>query len=69
MKKLAFKEWQQMWAGRTFRCIETGQTFTIPDNVQECDFFAFGKCFIDVGRVNFYCRFGGKFVEITGEKE
>lgn len=54
-----------MWAGRTFKCNITGITFTIPKDVQECDFFVIGEGYVDVGRVNSYCRFGGDVVEIS----
>lgn len=45
------------WAGRTFRCAITGEEFTIPNSVEEGDFFSFGKAFVDVGRLDYYCRY------------
>ena len=42
-------EFRCQWAGKKYRCQETGEEFTIPDYVKPCDFFSFGKCFIDVG--------------------
>ena len=49
-------EFNLMWAGREYKCTKTGEIFTIPDDVKECDFFQFGESFIDVGRRGSYCR-------------
>lgn len=49
-------EFNRTWAGLKYRCTETGEVFTIPENVKECDFFQFGEAFIDVGRRSSYCR-------------
>lgn len=49
-------EFNRMWAGLKYRCTKTGEIFTIPENVKECDFFQFGEAFIDVGRRGSYCR-------------
>lgn len=65
MEKQTFEEWQKYWGGRTFKCGITGETFVIPHDVQECDFFSFGKSYVDVGRVGFYCRYGGHPIDIT----
>ena len=52
-------EFKCNWVGRTFRCTKTGEEFTIPYNVKECDFFRVGEGYVDVGRLNFYSRFSG----------
>ena len=57
-----------IWAGRTFRCADTGMVFTIPDNVQERDFFPFGMSFVDVGDCWGYVRMGGSAEEIVEEE-
>ena len=49
-------EFKQLWAGKKYKCTKTGEVFTIPENVKECDFFQFGEAFIDVGRRGSYCR-------------
>ena len=49
-------EFNQTWQGRKFKCSTTGEVFTIPEDVEECDFFQFGEAFVDVGRRGFYCR-------------
>ena len=49
-------EFKQLWAGKKYKCTKTGEVFTIPDDVKECDFFQFGEAFIDVGRRGSYCR-------------
>ena len=58
------EQFRKIWAGRVFRCLETGEEFTIPEDVRETDFFTVGNGFVDVGRLGFYCRFGGKIVEV-----
>lgn len=55
------------WAGRKFRCNITGVEFTVPNSVEERDYFSFGESAIDVGRLDSYCRFIGDVVEITEE--
>lgn len=50
-------EFKCEWVGRTFKCTETGEEFTIPYDVKEKDFLSFGKAFVDVGRLNCYSRF------------
>ena len=55
-------DFQKEWAGRTFRCLETGETLVIPNDVRRRQFFTFGECFVDVGD-GFYARFGGNMVE------
>lgn len=49
-------EFKQLWAGNKYKCTKTGEIFTIPENVKECDFFQFGEAFVDVGRRGSYCR-------------
>lgn len=53
-KKYLFKK---QWYNRTFQCNETGETFTIPFEVQETDCYYWGKAMLDVGRLNAYSRF------------
>jgi len=60
-------EFRCEWAGKKYRCQETGEELTIPDNVKPCDFFSFGKCFVDTGRLNFYCRMGGPIINLNAE--
>ena len=55
------------WIGRTFRCKDTGETLTIPEDVHEAQFFSFGDCFVDVGR-GYYARFGGNIEEVKDER-
>jgi len=62
--RLTFKEWRELWEGRVFRCKDTGEIFVIPKGIRETDFFSFGNCFVDVGRVNCYSRFGGNIEEL-----
>lgn len=50
-------EFKCQWVGKTFVCVNTGEQFTIPYDVQERDFFSFGEAFVDVGRLNCYSRF------------
>ena len=52
-------EFNQTWKGRKFKCSTTGEVFTIPEDVEECDFFQFGEAFIDVGRHGSYHRLSG----------
>ena len=52
-------EFKQLWAGLKYKCTKTGEVFTIPDDVKECDFFQIGKGFLDTGRLAVYCRLMG----------
>lgn len=54
-----FKKYQfnKEWAGRSFKCNTTGQIFTVPTSVAECQFFQWGEAFLDTGRLNAYSRF------------
>lgn len=63
------KEFRKQWVGRKYKCLDTGEEFTIPSTVRQRDFFSFGNCFVDVGRLNAYARYGGNIKEITKEKE
>ena len=58
------EQFRKLWVGRKFKCLETGEEFIIPDDVRECDFFKVGNGYVDVGRLNFYCRFGGQITEV-----
>lgn len=62
-------EFRCQWAGKKYRCQETGEGFTIPDDVKPRDFFSFGKCFVDVGRLNSYCRMGGPIINLNENVE
>ena len=55
-------EFRCQWVGKKYRCKETGEEFTIPDNVKPRDYFAFGQCGVDVGRLNCYSRMIGPVV-------
>lgn len=56
---------KELWAGRTFKCTETGEVVTIPENVRPRDFFKVGECFVDVGD-GYYSRYGGlSLIETT----
>ena len=52
-------EFKQLWAGKKYKCTKTGEVFTIPDDVKECDFFQIGEGFLDTGRLAVYCRLMG----------
>ncbi len=56
------------WAGRKYRCMDTGEELTIPHDVRPKQFFAFGECFVDVGD-GYYGRMGGNLEEICAEGE
>ena len=66
----AFHTWKRLyefrcqWIGRKFKCKNTGEELIIPENVREKDFYPFGDCFVDVGVLNGYSRFGGPVEEI-----
>lgn len=53
------------WGGRKFRCGITGEEFTIPAEVEERDYFAFGKSAVDVGRAGGSCRWIGAPIDIN----
>ena len=52
-------EFKQLWAGKKYKCTKTGEVFTIPNDVKECDFFQIGEVFLDTGRLAVYCRLMG----------
>lgn len=54
------------WVNRVFQCKTTRETFTIPENVKERDFFRVGDCFVDTGVLDGYARFSN-VIEITNE--
>ena len=60
-------EFRCQWAGKKYRCQETGEELTIPDNVKPCDFFCFGQCAVDVGRLNSYSRMCGPITDLNAE--
>ncbi len=57
---------KKQWVGRVFKCVKTGEQFTIPSDVKERDFYKVGEGFIDVGRMSAYSRFSG-VIEVKGE--
>lgn len=62
-------QFKKEWCGKRYQCKTTGEILTIPYSVKECDFFSFGEnCFVDVGRLNSYCRFSN-CTEINKESE
>lgn len=65
---ITLEEFRKLWAGRTFKCLDTDVVFTMPDDVKPREFFPIGNGFIDVGD-GFYSRGGGNIVEITGTEE
>lgn len=58
------QEWKNNWAGRTFKCLHTEETFTIPDDVRNGQVFNIGKCMPDVGD-GYYYRITGNLLDIT----
>jgi hypothetical protein len=62
-------EFRCQWAGKKYRCQETGEEFTIPDDVKPCDFFCFGQCSVDVGRLNSYSRMCGPIIDLNAGRE
>lgn len=62
-------EFRCQWVGCTFQCQDTGETFTIPADVREKDFFSVGNGYVDVGVLNRYCRFGGSIKEVDKCKD
>lgn len=58
-------EFRCQWVGKKYRCQETGEEFTIPDDVKPCDFFSFGQCAVDVGRLNSYSRMCGPIIDLN----
>jgi len=55
---VSMTEFQKMWVGRVFECLDTGERITIPNNVRPRQFFSFGNSFVDVGD-GYYSRAGG----------
>lgn len=50
---------KKQWAFTTWECEETGESFTIPYEVEETDFYVIGNGFVDVGRFLGYYRVSG----------
>lgn len=59
-------KFRSQWIGRRFQCKTTGETFTIPENVKERDFFRVGQGFVDTGVLDGYARFSN-VIEITNQ--
>jgi len=59
-------KFKKQWVGRKFKCVSTGEMFTIPFEVRERDFFKVGDGFVDVGRLDAYCRMAG-VVEVSDD--
>ena len=57
-------KFRSQWVNRVFKCKTTGETFTIPEDVKERDFFRVGEGFVDTGVLVGYARFAG-VIEIT----
>lgn len=53
------------WFGRTFRCLDTGETITLGKDIYPKQFISFGKCAIDLGVLNGYSRKIGNIQEIS----
>lgn len=52
------------WFGRTFKCLDTGETITLGKDIRPKQFISFGKCAIDLGVLNGYSRKIGNIQEI-----
>lgn len=65
---MTLNEFRKLWSGRTFKCKDTEETFTIPEDVYFKDFYSFGDCFVDVGTEH-YSRFGGNVEEVSNQGE
>lgn len=50
-------KFKSQWVGKKYRCLTTGEVFTIPETIRETDFFSWGCAFVDIGRLNCYSRF------------
>lgn len=61
-------EFRRKWYGRKFKCLETGEVFTIPITVRETDFYVVGNGGIDVGRYSSYYRIAGNVTEVFEEE-
>jgi hypothetical protein len=59
-------KFRSQWVNRVFQCKTTGETFTIPENVKERDFFRVGQGFVDTGVLDGYARFSN-VIEISNE--
>lgn len=53
------------WVGRTFKCLDTGETITLGKDIYPKQLISFGKCAIDLGVLNGYSRKIGNIQEIT----
>jgi hypothetical protein len=66
----SLKAFREYWAGKQFKCKDTGEIFTVPDDCREGDFYTVGKGYIDLGRFSceknepFYYRMGGNIEEV-----
>lgn len=52
------------WFGRSFKCLDTGETITLGKDIYPKQFISFGKCAIDLGVLNGYSRKIGNIQEI-----
>lgn len=59
-------KFRSQWIGRRFQCKTTGETFTIPEDVKERDFFRVGQGFVDCGVLDGYSR-RSNVIEISNE--
>lgn len=66
-KYLNVYKFKKQWVGRKFKCTSTGEVFTIPFEVMERDFFKVGDGFVDVGRLDAYCRMSSCVVEVSDD--
>lgn len=49
---------KQQWLNRRFKCNTTGEVLELKANmIKECAFIQWGESYIDLGRLDFYCRF------------
>lgn len=65
MQNIRLNMFRMYWGGRQFKCNDTGEVFTIPEDCYEGDFYKVGNGCVDLGRFNveknepFYYRIGG----------
>ena len=65
---MELKELRKTFSGRVYKCLDTGQTVTLPDDVRFGQCIQIGNGYIDVGD-GYYFRVGGNIIEITVDNE
>jgi hypothetical protein len=64
-KKLDKKHFECTWSGRIYKCMDTGETVTIGEDLFERQLVPIGKGAIDLGVCNGYSRVIGNIVEVV----